>query len=423
MTMFWIAAGLFIAAALLFLIPPLLQRSGADGERRHAAINLDLYREKLDQVDRDAAAGILGFAEVAEARRDIERQLHEDLPQTHVSAGAGMRGRWMAVVIALSLPLAAALIYRAVGNPLAFADPSARQVARGAGDKHAMDRDQIVAMVERLAGRMKDSPQDIDGWIMLARSYATLGRYDESARAYELAVALQPTDPGLLADRADILAMARGRKLAGEPYDLVKRALAIDPRHLKALSLAASAEFEAGNKKGAIAYWERMAQLVPADSRLGQSVRNNIAEASGVPATPVTPGTDASGVPVVARAAGAVPPGGGAVSGKLRLADSLRASVAAEDTVFVFARAAEGQRMPLAIRRVRVADLPYDFVLDDSAAVMPGTRISSVSAVVVGARISKSGNATPQKGDLVGALTTVPTGTGGVDVLIDRVQQ
>lgn len=423
MTMFWVAGGLFVLAALLFLLPPLFQTGGFDESRSRGAANLALYREKLDQVEHDVNAGAISVAEADLARREIERQFHEDIVPTRSWRGGALSGRWTAVALGIAIPLAATLLYRTLGNPQALGDQPPAPVAAAGGANHALDREKIAAMVDSLAARLRQQPGDLDGWIMLGRSYAALGRYEDSAQALRQASGLKPDDPGLLADLADILAMARGKRLAGEPYDLARRALALDPRHLKALSLAASAEFEAGNNPAAIAYWERIAQLVPEESRLGQSVRNNIAEAGGARRPAMGAGQAvAAAQPAAGKAAGKAD-AAAAVSGRVRLADALRAGVAADDVVFVFARAAAGQRMPLAIRRLRVADLPYEFTLDDSAAVMPGAAISSASSVVVAARISRSGSATPQKGDLIGTTAALQVGTRGIDLVIDRAQE
>ncbi|HEY5898337.1 MAG TPA: tetratricopeptide repeat protein, partial [Burkholderiales bacterium] len=167
----------------------------------------------------------------------------------------------------------AGLVYAAVGNLRAIDPPPAPRQA------HALAGGQIGAMVDRLAMRLREAPNDAEGWTMLARSLAALGRYEESAKAFARLAELTPGNAGVLADYADTLAMARGRKLDGPPFALVKRALAIDPKHLKSLALAGSAEFERGNFQSAIRYWERILALVPAESGFAGSVQASIAQA------------------------------------------------------------------------------------------------------------------------------------------------
>ena len=213
-----------------------------------------------------------------------------------------------------------------------------------------------------------------------------------------------PRDAQLLADLADVLAMTRGGagagNLQGEPEQLVLRALEIDPKNLKALALAGTAAFERKDYSSAVRYWERMLPLVPADSEDARSIQGSLAEA---------------------RALGGKSPPGNAVKGMVRLSSKLAAAAAPDDAVFIFARAAEGPAMPLAVKRARVRDLPLEFSLDDSMAMAPGMNLSAHARVVVGARVSKSGLATPQPGDLQGLSKPVSNDARGVSVVIDSV--
>jgi cytochrome c-type biogenesis protein CcmH len=263
-------------------------------------------------------------------------------------------------------------------------------------------------MVAKLAAHVEKNPDDAQGWMLLARSYYIMGRYPEAVRAYEHATTLAPGDADLLADYADALAVAQGRTLQGKPLELVQRALEIDPDHWKALALAGTAAFERKDYGRAIAYWEQLRRVVPGDSEIGRSVDASIAEArelaGGKPAAAATPKTAAASPKV---------------AGKVSLAPALAASAAPTDTVFIFARATSGPPMPLAVLRRQVKDLPFEFTLDDSMAMAPNRRLSAFAEVVVGARVSRSGNATPQSGDLQGLSRPVKVGTTGVTVVID----
>jgi cytochrome c-type biogenesis protein CcmH len=281
----------------------------------------------------------------------------------------------------------------------------------GVGKPHATNFDQIAAMTEKLAVKLQDKPQDAEGWAMLARSYSVLGRNPEAIKAYEKAVALRADDAVLLADFADALAIKNNRSLAGEPMKLVERALKIDPRNLKALSLAGTHAFEKKDYAGAVKFWDQVVQFGAADNSFVEQVQPSLAEARQL-----------AGLPPAAKVAAPAKPtadsAGQTVSGIVSLAPALSREAKPEDTVFIFARAAEGSRMPLAILRKQVKDLPIQFTLDDSMAMSPATKLSQAGRITVGARISKSGNAMPEPGDLAGQSSVVAVGSKGLSIEI-----
>jgi len=287
------------------------------------------------------------------------------------------------------VPLLALALYLAVGNPAALGPRE---------DPHAFDAQQLTALVERLAAKMRDNPDDAEGWRLLGRSYAALGRFPEALDAYAKAAARKPRDADLLADMADVLATTRKERLQGEPEKLVLRALEIDPQNLKALALAGTAAFDRKDFDAAARYWQRMLPLVDPGSDDARQIQASIAEAR-------TLGGAASS----------------ALKGQVRLSPKLAGKAAPDDVVFIFARAVEGPPMPLAVKRARVRDLPVEFALDDSMAMAPGMNLSAHARVVVGARVSKSGQPTPQAGDLQGFSAPVANDARGVSVTIDSV--
>lgn len=401
MTAFWIIAALLAAAALVFVLPPLLGRRRRPNAAGNDATNVAIYRDQLRELEVDLAAGTLGRSQYDDAQREIERRVLDDTSSAAIVAPATSPGRGTVITIAIVLPLAAILLYFAVGNPGAMApQPPA--------DRQTITREQIEGMVERLAARMQESPDDVKGWVMLGRSYAVLDRYPESAAAYANAVKRSPPDAQLLADFADALAMSQGRNLLGEPERLIRQALKLDPDNVKALALAGTVEFEKKNFKRAIAYWERILKLAPPDSDIADSVRTSIAEAQSL--------AGAKTAPAPAKASATA-----SVSGTVRLSPVLAAKAAPGDTVFIFARSAQGPRMPLAVMRKLVRDLPAAFTLDDSMAMTPAAKLSSQESLVVGARVSKSGNPAPQPGDLEGLSTPVKAGNTSIVVVIDHV--
>jgi cytochrome c-type biogenesis protein CcmH len=282
---------------------------------------------------------------------------------------------------------------------------------------------QIAAMVGTLEERLKAQPDDATGWSMLGRSYSVLGRYAESVEAFKRVIALQPNDAQAHADQADALAMASGRQLAGEPARLIARALELDPKNLKALALAGTIAFERADYATAVRHWEGAIAAAEPGSELARNLRGGVDEARSRGSLAPAAGASAA-APAAAPIAGpasAVAPGDARVSGSVTLAPALLANAVPGDTVFVFARAVDGRRAPLAILRKQVKDLPFDFTLDDSLAMSPAMRLSSAQQVVIGARISKSGNAVAQAGDLQGLSAPVPVGARGVKVEIGEV--
>jgi cytochrome c-type biogenesis protein CcmH len=391
MMLFWALGGALALLALALVLRPLLARGVARPVSRREA-NLAIYRGQLRELDADLAAGTLAQADYKRAREELEARALEDLDSE--AEPAPVRGaRATAALVALGLPAAALAVYLAVGSPGALAP----QVDHG-----AVSAEQIEVMVGRLEARMRENPGDAEGWALLGRSYAMLGRFGEAADAYAEAVAREPRDAALLADFADALAMARGQSLQGEPEKLVLRALEIDPRNLKALALAGTAAFERGAFDLAVDWWQKMLPLVPADSEEARAIRGDLAEAK-----------KRAGTAVIAAATG--------LRGTVRISPQLKGQFGPEDTVFIYARAAEGPRMPLAVLRRQARELPAEFALDDSMAMAPGMTLSAHPRIVVTARVSKSGGATPQAGDLQGASEPVPNDASGVDVTIDAV--
>jgi cytochrome c-type biogenesis protein CcmH len=344
--------------------------------------------DQLRELDADRAAGTLAQEDYERARAELEARLLRDVDEPD-AAPARSRGTLAAVVVAAAVPVLAFTVYVLVGNPAAieYKDAAHPSVA------------QVEAMVERLAARLRENPEDAEGWKLLGRSNAVLGRYAEAADAYAKAAARAPRDAQLLADLADVLAMARGQTLQGEPEKLVLRALELEPTNLKALALAGTAAYERREFAAAAAFWERMLPHVAPGSEDARSIRENIAEARSLSQQK--------------------PAASAAVRGTVTLSEKLKDKAGPEDTVFVFARAAEGPAMPLAVARTRVRDLPYRFRLDDSMAMTPAMKLSSFPKVIVTARVSKSGSATAQPGDLQGASAAVPNDADAVAVVID----
>ena len=406
MTVFLIVSALLLIGALLFIVPPLLRKPSAQGVSRKA-VNITLYRDQIRELEADLQSGTLNAEHYEKARRELEARLLEDVDTDETAADRPRLGRASAIMLGLALPLCVVAIYLVAGSPQALV-PGQGVDARG-GPGQEFTAEQIEEMLQRLATRLQNNPDNVEGWTMLARTYNALGRFDQAASAYAGAAKQSPNDAQLLADYADTLAMVQGR-LQGEPEKLIARALQIDPDNSKALALAGSLAFDNKNYARAVEYWEMALRLAPPDSEFARSVSASLAEARTL---------GKASVPAAPRSASTAAAAGG-VKGVVKLAPELAAKVAPTDTVFIFARAAEGSRMPLAILRKQVHELPVTFLLDDSMAMAPGINLSSFPQVVVGARISKSANANPQPGDFQGLSAPIANSASGITVVIDR---
>jgi cytochrome c-type biogenesis protein CcmH len=412
-----------VVAALAWVLWPLLRGGRGDGVQR-AASNVAILRDQLAELDSDVANGTLRREQYDQAKRELEaRVLDESSAATAASKGPSSAGAWTAAIVAAALPIAALLLYVSLGNFDAFSPSSIARAGAG-GAEHPLTQAEVEDMAAKLAARLEKEPDNAEGWIVLARTYYAMNRHAEAAKAFERAVALVPDNAGLLADYADALAAAQGGTLAGKPQQLIDRALKVDPTQWKALALAGTIAFDRKDYAQAVQYWERMKASVPQDAPIAKSIDASITEArelGGLKGTTLAVAAPPAAKPAAAMAsnpAQAAPSAGATVAGTVRLAPELAAKAEPTDTVFIFARPAQGAKMPLAILRRQVKDLPASFTLDDTMAMAPNMALSNFSEVVVGARVSKSGQAMPQSGDLEGLSKPVKVGATGVAVVI-----
>lgn len=404
MTGFLILATLLTAAALLFVLPPLLSKDlGIQEKVQRGAVNLSLLRDQMRELDADLAAGSINGAAYEGAKIELERRVLEDV-QTPLAQGASVaRNPKSAMLVALCVPAIAISLYVLLGSPAGL-DPT--QLAAPEDSAHAGSEEQMLAMVAGLQRRLKAEPENAEGWQMLARSYQTMDKFREAADAYATLVKLMPDKADLLADYADTLAMAQNRSLQGEPEKILARALTLDPKNIKALALAGSAAFERRNYQAAVTQWKKILLLAPPDSDMARSVMSGIGEAQSLMGQPVTPLPAAQTAEIVQ------------LEGVVELDPALRSRVSDSDAVFISARAAGGPKFPLAVLRKQVRDLPAKFVLDDSMSMLPDAKLSNFSMVVVSARISKSGNATPSPGDFEGVSEAIRPGASALKIRI-----
>ena len=435
MLIFFVFALLMILISLAFIFVPLLRPRATKPPLSEAVSNVAVYQSQRREIEEELARGGISTAEHEAAMGELAVRVTDDVPAGSPAAEAAAMPTppwWLITLIAVLLPVGAALLYGAIGTPraidgIAVAPPSTAPAATPptatGGDEPPMSDKQILAMVDSLAQKMQQNPDDPRGWILLARSQNALGRYPEAAAAYERAVALNPKDAQLLADYADAAVMTQQGRFEGKPYALIKQALAIEPNNMKALALAGTAELRMGNRAASLLQWEKLQSLLAKDSPDYKEVEAIIAEVKTTKLdAPAAVAKRAATVAVAPPAAAAKP--GVKLSGRVALAPEVAKNLAPGDTLFVFARAKEGPRMPLAVMRVAApmaGGFPLPFELTDAMAMAPGMTLSAFSEVIVEARISKSGNAQLQPGDLSGVSGVVKPGMSGVTVTLSTL--
>jgi cytochrome c-type biogenesis protein CcmH len=420
---FWVAAAVAVVLVLALLFRPFLFKSLGGGITRRQ-LNTAIFRDQLARLERDRSENMLAEADFAQARDELQRRVIDDTRDE--DAAATLRApRKTVMAIGAVLPLLAIGLYILIGRPAAL-DPTAYQqsATQPGGAQHSVTQQDIERMVAGLAQKLEKEPDNLQGWAMLGRSYRMMGRNVEAELAFDRAGSFLENDAQLLADYADLAATNAKGNFAGKPIMLIEKALKVDPQNAMAMWLAGTASFRGGKFESAIRIWERLIQQLDPQSEDARMLQDSIGAAyaalgKAVPKAAAIASPQSS----VANAAETrtQASSGASVRGQVVLDAALKAKAAPTDTVMVIARV-PGTRMPVAVVRVNVSELPLQFTLDDSLAMSPQARISAASQVEVEARISKSGMAQPVPGDLISAVQTVKVGATGIKLLVDKVR-
>ena len=424
---FWIVGPLLIAVAIALLAIPLWRRGIAPSS--DAGVDaLTVLRDQKHELDREVDAGRMSAdereARIAELGRRVVEEGLADGRRTSVAARSGAR-RGLAIAIAIAIPAIALPLYWLIGTPGAL-DPAMHAAAPANGHDN-ITPERFRAMLSDLKARLDANPADSDGWRMLGRGLRIVDDVAGSLAAYERAVALRNDDATLLVEYAEALAQSRSRDLSGKPFELIRRALELDPRLPKALAMAGAAEWAQGNKAAATGYWTRLVDVLPGDSPEVANVKQMLAQiATGERAPPARAETSAAPSRDVATGNNATAGtkatiDSKAITGTVRVSPALVRDIAPSDTLYVLARAAQGPRIPLAVIRRTAAELPLAFRLDDAQAMPGGAPLSSAQQVRIEARISKSGDAIAKAGDLRGESAIVAPGARDLTITIDQI--
>ncbi len=372
-------------------------------EREQVLSHVAVYREHLAELQHELAQGTLDQAGFDASHEELTQRLLEDTPKQAVAAVPPVTSHWRGLVasVAVVIPLCSFALYFVVGTPVGIDPLLANQV----GGDEQISSEKLQSMAEQLRQRLAENSNNAEGWVMMGRIERALGHFDPADEAFKKSLALAANDDVQI-ERAEVLAQKNQGKFEGEPWDIIHSVLKADPEHGNALLLAGSAAFSQGQFQESLKYWDKVRGLLPASSpdlpALVEAI-NKARERLNMP--PLDPNTVVAQAPQMPAAPakpaqGKTAPGSERISGRVSLDPSLATQVSPQDTVFIYANAADGPRMPLAIVRTTVDKLPYDFVLDDSMAMNPQMKLSHISAVMVRARISRSGNAMAQPGDL-----------------------
>lgn len=413
MTLFWILSAVLLIAALPFIVWPLWRKTSVNNTVLRDAANLEILRDQATELEADLNNNLLTQESFDQGRRELQVRLLDEVKTTGAPATAPRNpAKMLAIVLAVLIPLGSVLLYLQIGNPGAML-PQQGGGAEGFGVLRS------EAALQELEEKLAKTPENPDGWLMLARSYAELQRYSDAARAYAYLVKLVPNESQIWTNYADVMAMSNNQSLLGLPTQFINKALQLDPENTMALALAGSSDMERGDFVAAIAHWQKLVSLLPPDYPQVKMIHDGINQARVYLSKQKGGREMLAKLPAAPEKSAANP--AMAITGRVSLSPALLASASPDDFVFILARAAEGPKMPLAVIRKQVKDLPMNFTLDDSMAMQPQMKLSGFGQVVVVARVSKSGTPMAQPGDLEGTAGVVKPGVKGLNITIDSM--
>jgi cytochrome c-type biogenesis protein CcmH len=388
MMLFWSLAALLLLAGLCFFLPALLGPARA-GQRSRSEWNLLIHKQRRAEL----AAEVFDAEQAAQVTAELDRDLLTDVDLSPETPRAGPMSGRPALLGGLAAALAIGiLVYLRLGQP------DLLQMPTGTPETTHASAPEIETGIKELTEKLAKNPNDLDGWVLLGRSLQATGKPDKAVTAYEFAQKIAPEDPDLKALYAEALAELNQGSLTGKPVQIVEEILRSHPDHPTGLWLAGLAAAERKDISQAVDHWRRLQKQLAPDSEDAQYLAKYLARVQGLPSptepAPPTGGTTKSGV---------------SVRVKVTLAEKLNERATPDDAVFIFARAAEGPPMPLAVVRKQVRDLPLEVTLDDSMAMMQNRKISSFDRIIIGARISRTGKPTPSPGDLQGLSAPLAT--------------
>ena len=427
--LFWALLLVMLLVAVVILIYPLLR------VRRSTAIaykdsNLGLYDDKVAELEADLAEGRIDHEQYQQARQEIDRELLADVPtesreNASLHYGATLKRQpGLAVMISVFLPTLALLVYMKLGMHASTEMQDPHVQAQGAVQQ-ANQAGSVEAMTAALAQRIKQQGGNLEEWTMLARAHKHLGQYVQASEAYAQVLKMNPSAQVMI-ERSEVIALANNQRFTPEARDLVMRALQMEPDNPNVLWFAGVAEYQAGNYRNSIDHLSQLSEQARQDAQVERSLRMYIDKArealvaagEQVPTTDEIMGATSTTVAVADGGSGA------SLQVSIDVANDVRSRFKAGDAVFVYAKAAAGPKMPLAVQRLTLDQLPTTVTLDDSMAMVEGMNMSSFGSVIVSARVTDTGSAIAKTGDYIGQFKVDDvTSTGQVKIQIDTPVQ
>lgn len=398
MTSFLIPAALLLILVLVLLLRPFIFPAKDEMTSRRQ-MNAAIYRDELDKLELERATGSISPADYEISHAEMRQRLFQDTSEEDDRSVMGS-SKLTIIGLCIFIVVLSSGLYFSLGDATRIAETNAQP---------PMTQEGVEKMVAEFAAKMEKDPSNLKGWTMLARSYRILGRNQEAAAAYERAGNFIDNDPQLLADYADTLATNANGNFAGKPLALINKALKLDPDNLMALWLSGTASYTSGNYKAAVQTWEKLAKQLPPGSEEAKSIEGSISEArskAGLPAAS----------PIASAASGK------GISGTIEIAADVKAKLKSSDIVMVIARQ-PGERMPVAVLKTAASEFPMNFSLTDALAMNPSAPLSKLTEATIEVRISKTGMAKPEAGDLISSVQTVKVGSTNVRLLVDQVRQ
>jgi len=403
---FWIAVAALLALALALLIIPLMRATRVPQADQRQQQNIQIAREKKQLLEAQLADGEIDQAGFDAAYLDLQGALALELDRNE-GQGEAARGKWMALLVLLAIPCASTALYLVFGNYQVIENPQLTQAnahSQAAGAPQ-MSLEEIVVTIEK---RLQENPDDAEAWFMLGRTHMGKQQFDEAVKAFRRSNQLMADEPGILFALSDALAMQNNGSLLGEPETLIQRGLQLAPRFPNGLWLAGMAAEQRQDFKSAHQYWSLLLPMITDNAESTKEVRDLLAMLE-------------QRDPSLATEAVA---GDRELKLRIDISPELRAQTAPETAVFVYAKAMQGPPMPLAVKRVQLKDLPVTLSLGDGDAMMPSMKLSSFDQVIVGARVSMSGNPVAQNGDFYTEQDSVDSANppAQISLTIDRVK-
>ena len=394
-TLFWIIVAGLILLALALIVPSLLKKTPLPDDD-HRQRNIKIARQRLAELKQQLQDGVLDQTQFDEQYAELQLMLNDDLEASSSAKAPERQGRWIIPVLLAALPIASLWLYAGLGDSNALSKAELQQTQIKAAQN-------IADMVGKLEQRLQNNPDDLEGWVMLGRAYGFMQQYQKAADVFAQVNRLKPDDADIMLQYAHNLAMARGGSMQGEPEQWVAKVLEKAPDNTEALWLAGMASAEARDFVKARDYWQKLLSLMPADAEGLPQVKQMLAAVDQelANAQPAGPGVE--------------------IKVQVDVDPAFKAKIKPQDTVFVYAQAISGPKMPLAIVRIQADKLPVAVTLSDQQAMQAGSRLGEQPQLRIVARVSKSGQAMSQPGDLLGSTEiSQPFAEATANVLINQ---